>query len=234
MRRLIKNICVVAIVAAVSATSVVAEDKAQEKNWSGAVFFTMGITQSEKGALGTALRNAGFGRFGDTNLYLGGGGYVLLKNKLLIGGSGGGVLPSAETDDYVTRLYCAHLTFDAGYAFLRTKHFIAYPFGGVGVGGARLTLEDNDPPDDFNDYLDGTFHATTLFRLGIAMKGGGAFEVRVPLTDEGFSLIFGTRGGYVYMPWASDWYYGNTGVGKEPDYRYDGPYLVGFAGVSPF
>lgn len=234
MLRMIK-LSAVSLVALFLAVQAVADEAGPAKrDWTGTLFFTVGITQSDKGGLGTALRNAGFGRFGDNNLYLGGGGYVLLKNNLLFGGSGGGILPSAENEDYATRFYGAHLTFDAGYAFLRKKYFIAYPFGGLGVGGARLILSDNDPPDNFNDYLDGTFRTTTLFRVGIAMKGGGAFEVRVPLTDRGFSLVFGTRGGYVYMPWASDWYFETTSIGEEPEYLYGGPYLVGFAGVSPF
>ena len=231
LRRVIITAAFLAVVLSPAAGEEAADD---ERDWTGTLFFTMGVTQTEKGDLGASLRNAGFGRFGDRNLYLGAGGYFLLDNNLLLGGSGGGIFPAAETEAHKTHLYAAHLTFDAGYAFLRKRHFIAYPFGGLGFGGARLTLSDNDPPDNFNDYLDGTFHTTTLFRLGIAMKGGGAFEVRVPLTDDGFSLVFGTRGGYVYMPWASDWYFGDTGIGKEPDYRYGGPYVVGFGGVSLF
>ncbi|UCE26419.1 MAG: hypothetical protein JSW52_08690 [Candidatus Coatesbacteria bacterium] len=227
-------IIIAAFLAVVSLPATGEDAVVGERDLSGAIFFTMGFTKNEKGDLGTSLRNSGFGRFGDKNLYLGAGGYFLLDNNLLLGGSGGGVIPAAETDDYKTRLYAAHLTFDAGYAFLRKRYFVAYPFGGLGIGGARLTLTDNDPPDDFNDYLDGTFHTATLFRLGVAMKAGGGFEVRVPLTDRGFSLVFGTRGGYVYMPWASDWYFESTGAGNEPDYRYGGPYVVGFAGVSPF
>jgi hypothetical protein len=231
LRRIIITAAFLTAVLSPAAGEKAAED---ERDWTGTLFFTMGITQTDKGDLGTSLRNAGFGNFGDRNLYLGAGGYFILNNNLLLGGSGGGIFPAAKTEDYETRFYAAHVTFDAGYAFLRKRHFIAYPFGGLGIGSARLTLTDNNPPENFNDYLDGTFHTTTLYRYGIAMKGGGAFEVRIPLTDTGFSLVFGTRGGYVYMPWATDWYFGDVGIGKEPDYRYGGPYVVGFAGVSPF
>ena len=107
----------------------------------GSGFFAIGTQFTDLGPLNDRLSGSGYPEFTSETVTLGGGGYGVVANRLLLGGEGHALI----TGDGTGRGRNVSLTggygfFNLGYLFFPTSSLRASPLVGIGGGGLQLDI----------------------------------------------------------------------------------------------
>jgi hypothetical protein len=157
---------------------------ASENN--GAEFFAIGTHIANLGPLNDRLEGAGYPTFATETVTIGGGGYGIVADRLLLGGEGHGLL----TGDGTGRGRNVSLTggygfFNLGYLFFPTSSLRAYPPVGIGGGGLQLDIESPGDADNFSDVLDTPNRSARMGQASFLISLGAGLEYQFETPDEG-------------------------------------------------
>ena len=141
----------------------------------------------------------------------GGGGYGLLNNKILIGGSGFGYKISDATSRGQATFSSGGGFVNLGYLMVARKTMIAFPYIGLGASGMSLKLKNSTSDESFNlgnmtiaPGQSSTFNCESVgFEIGYAIKLL-TFSIYEPGHHGGFMV--GLQAGSYFFSGVDNWY----------------------------
>jgi hypothetical protein len=128
-------------------------------------------------------------------------------------------LTSVSSDDETTRYESLHGMLSAGWSITPPELLAIYPFAGIGIASATLTLGQTTPLGaSFDSVLAGSHGPLELDALALVGTTGMAAELLVARTDDHPTrgIFIGARLGVTATFTASDWSLG-SGLGSVPD-----------------
>ncbi len=203
--------------------------------------FYLGLNILDMSELNNALGSAGYSDFKDNNLFFGGGGYGLVFDHLILGGSGGAIYyQEVATAGVLATLRGGYGVFNFGYSMFRSSRYHLFPYGGMGGGGLQLDLIPDAGEIDFGDVIKEPKKISVLTRMGICLDAGFEVDFLIPMGEDktGFGgFMIGVRAGYLYFPTNTSWKLADYKVPGGPDTWLTGPYvhfvIGGFGGSGP-
>jgi hypothetical protein len=201
-------------------------------------FFMIGAQRLDLDELDERMRAAGYPALDRDFLSIGGGG-LAVRNRLLIGGEGHGLISPSTTalqDRFRTRITGGYGVFDLGYLLVTGATIDLYPVVGIGGGGLSIEIIERGPVS-FDDVLRDPGRSTRLTSgvlvldasLGLTYRTTTAARRARPGGTAGLALSI--RGGYTLSPVRGEWQVDGVGdVAGAPDARLRGPYLRGSIG----
>ncbi len=148
-----------------------------------------------RGGIGFVKAGLGFGAPGDLNddlsttfgqstsisgssFQVGAGGFMLFSKRIVVGVEGYGLFHSEEeVGPYSARLTGGGGEIKLGLALLNNKKFLGFPYLGIGVGGNRVEIKN----DDEEEVLFGETPVPNFFEERL--------RVRYPILDLGISIF---------------------------------------------
>lgn len=192
----------------------------------GAGFFAIGAQFTDLGPLNSRLSSAGYPTFSSEMVTLGGGGYGVVGDRLMLGGEGHGLITADGTyQGRTVTVGGGHGLFTLGYLFRPTSNLRVYPQAGFGGGGLRLEIESQGDADEFDDILQNPNRSASVGRASLLVSLGGGIEYRFREPSEGGGVHLGLRAGYMISPLNSDWQLDENALGGGPDATMQGPFF---------
>jgi len=195
----------------------------QEKG--GAGWFTFGMKVVDFGDLKQELAKRGFGKPEAKNSFLGGGGYGVIRGKVLLGGEGAGFSQDVSSDTLKATLAGGYGFFDVGYLAYSRENFRLFPFFGIGGGALALRIAERGPMPTFSEVLDNPKREVEISAGGMLFQVGLGLDYMLTLKEKEGGFIFGLRAGYILAPTKADWRMADRDVLGGPDARLTGPYI---------
>jgi hypothetical protein len=195
-------------------------------NSGGRGFFMIGVQYMDLEDLNIALLDRGYPDFDETFLTLGGGGFAV-RNRVLIGGEGHGLLQSQQTSPngaLRTGLFAGYGMFNVGYQVVRSRSLALYPLLGIGGGGTTLLIRERATVS-FDDVLRDPGRSSSLTKGALLVGGAVGGDWFLPFGSARGGLILGFRAGYTYAPLDAEWRMDGTDVAGGPSAELTGPYV---------
>jgi hypothetical protein len=201
---------------------------------SGTGFFAVGTQFTDLNSLNNRLANAGYPTFASETVSLGGGGYGIVANRLMLGGEGHGLITADGTfQGRGVSVGGGYGLFTLGYLFRPAPNLRVYPQAGIGGGGLQLDIESQGTADTFDDVLDTPNRSATVGRASLLASLGGGMEYQFGPPGEG-GVRLGLRAGYLLSALDSDWQLDEHSLSQGPDATMQGPFfrliIGGFGG----
>lgn len=197
---------------------------------SGAGFFSVGAHLVDLDALNNRLSGEGYPTFEETMFSVGGGGYGVIADGILIGGEGYANISGMESfEGRDVTVGGGYGLFNLGYVFEILPELRFYPLGGIGGGALALDI-GSEPADSFDDVLEDPDRRASMARASFLASLGAGAEV-VLGADGGFML--GVRAGYMFAPSSASWRINGDSLTGGPGSTLEGPFirlLLGGAG----
>jgi len=192
----------------------------------GTGFFAVGTQVADLGPLNNRLSNAGYPTFSSEMVSLGGGGYGVVGNRLMLGGEGHGLLTAEGTrQGRNVSVGGGYGLFNIGYLFSPASRLRVYPLLGLGGGGLQLDIESEGTADNFDEVLETPNRSATVGRASLLVSLGGGLEYQFGTPGEGRSARLGLRAGYVLSALRSDWQLDDQALADGPDASLRGPFV---------
>lgn len=192
----------------------------------GAGFFAIGTQFTDLAPLNDRLRNAGYPTFASEMVSLGGGGYGVVANRLMLGGEGHGLLTAdGSVGGRNVSIGGGYGLFNLGYLFRPTTGLRAYPLLGLGGGGLLLDIESEGTADSFDEVLDNPNRSASVGRVSLLVSLGGGLEYQFGTPGKGRSARLGLRAGYMVSALNSDWQLDENSLAGGPDASVQGPFV---------
>ncbi|PSQ88166.1 MAG: hypothetical protein BRD30_07570 [Bacteroidetes bacterium QH_2_63_10] len=200
------------------------EDPSMEEQ--GAGFFAVGTQFTDLGPLNNRLADAGYPTFASETVSLGGGGYGVVANRLMLGGEGHGLITADGTfEGRTVSVSGGYGLFTVGYLFRPTPKLRVYPQAGLGGGGLQLEIGSTGDADEFDDILENPNRSATVGQASLLVSLGGGLEYRFGEPDGDGGVLLGLRAGYVISALNSDWQLDEDALGGGPDATMQGPFI---------
>lgn len=201
-----------------------AEEPTVEERAAG--FFAVGTQITDLGPLNDHLRGAGYPTFASKMVSLGGGGYGVVGNRLMLGGEGQGLITAdGARQGRTVSVGGGYGLFNLGYLFRPSSNLRVYPLLGFGGGGLQLEIESAGTADDFEDVLTDPNRSATIGRASLLMNLGGGLEYQFGAPGDGRSARIGVRAGYMISALSSDWQLDDNSLANGPEASLQGPFL---------
>jgi len=202
------TVCILLIASASGSVPLAtAQVDARSLELGGAGYFSGGATYlTGIDNLNDALSNAGYPESNRIAFAVGGGGYGVLRNRLMLGGEGHGLIVTNEPSNAREASYAAGMGFFIiGHQSLNVEgQILAYPFVGIGGGGATLAIEHTGA-ERFGDVLANPDRGATLVQGSLLLQIGGGIELRGARAATRGGPFVGLRAGYVFSAASGDW-----------------------------
>ncbi|MFB6232374.1 MAG: hypothetical protein ABEL04_14590 [Salinibacter sp.] len=204
------------------------EDESEERmapGNGGAGFFAIGTHVADFGPLNDRLEEVGYPTFATETVTIGGGGYGVVADRLLLGGEGHGLLTSDQGfQGRTVSVGGGYGLFTLGYLFRPESSVRVYPQLGVGAGGIRLEIGSRGEASNFDEVLDNPNRRATLGRASLLVRLGAGLEYQFGQPGEGLFQL-GLQAGYMLSALASDWQFDDTTLSGGPDATMQGPFI---------
>lgn len=192
----------------------------------GAGFFSVGTQFTDLGPLNDRLSGAGYPTFASEMVSLGGGGYGVVANRLLLGGEGHGLLTADGTrQGRSVSVGGGYGLLNLGYLFQPASRLRVYPLVGLGGGGLQLEIGSAGDADSFDEVLDTPSRSATVRQASLLVSLGGGLEYQFGTPGEGRSARVGVRAGYMISALSSDWQLDDNSLAAGPDASVQGPFI---------
>ena len=229
-RLLLASILFLSLGALVTVQAQTPEDEAPSteppKKEEGAGFFSIGTQFTDLGSLNNRLAEAGYPTFTSEMLSLGGGGYGVVANRLLLGGEGHALTTTDGTfQGRTVSVGGGYGLFTLGYLFRPTSNLRAFPLAGVGGGGLQLEIESTGDPNNFDEILNNPNRSATVGRASLLVSLGGGIEYQFGPPGKSGGVRLGLRAGYVISALNSDWQLDENSLSGGPDATMQGPFI---------
>ena len=121
-----------------------------------------------------------------------------------------------------------------GFDIVQWKGLSIYPLLSIGVGHSNINIS-RETGDSFNDVLatpgrDVRMRQNALL-LDVSLGVDYRFKIRENYRKSTYFTI-GVRGGYLFAPYAGDWYTGSAEISGGPDLGLEGPVVQLLIGIS--
>jgi hypothetical protein len=173
------------------------------------------------------LAKNGAGSFSDMSTTIGGSGYMLFNNRLLIGGEGAGFWQNASGPDAKAKIMGGYGFVDVGVVPVPTRNLLIYPMIGIGGGGAKVRFHSKE----YYDFLfgDEVFYECEEPSFGaFAMNFALGTDVRIKLMESRYSdggLSLSMKAGYIWLPMDTEWEVDGFDIFGSPEATFAGPYV---------
>jgi hypothetical protein len=192
----------------------------------GAGFFAIGTQFTDLAPLNDRLAGAGYPTFASEMVSLGGGGYGVVADRLMLGGEGHGLITADGTfQGRTVSVGGGYGLFNLGYLFRPTPKLRVYPQVGVGGGGLQLEIGSAGDADQFDDILQNPSRSATVGQASFLVSLGGGLEYRFGDPGKEGGVQLGLRAGYVISALNSDWQLDEESLGGGPDATMQGPFV---------
>ncbi len=192
----------------------------------GAGFFAVGTQFTDLAPLNDRLSGAGYPTFASEMVSLGGGGYGVVANRLMLGGEGHGLLTAdGSFRGRNVSVGGGYGLFNLGYLFRPASGLRVYPLLGLGAGGLQLDIKNEGTADTFDDVLNDPSRSASVGQASVLVSLGGGLEYQFGTPGEGRTARLGVRAGYMISALSSDWQLGNSSLAGGPDASMQGPFL---------
>jgi hypothetical protein len=194
----------------------------------GAGGFLLGGNFFDFDNLSRDFRLNGYPRVDNTNFFLGGMGYAVINNKVIIGGEGGGFWQSVGNSFAKVNLSGGYGFFDLGYVIHSERNFRIFPVLGIGGGGISLKIFPAQRTPTFEDILNDPYRKAEFTTSNFAMHFSLGMDIKVASKEKRFrskGLLLGARFGYVWIPGDSDWQMDGMEVFAGPKTNFEGFYI---------
>jgi hypothetical protein len=187
-------------------------------------YFAVGVNATDLGPLNDRLSANGYPTFSTELLSVGGGGYRVVADRILLGAELTGlVTPNQGFQGRDVFVGGGYGLFSLGYLFRPAPQLRAYPLAGFGAGGLVLTIGD-DGAANFDDVLEDPNRSATLSKGSVLVSLGAGVEYQFG-TPGGNGVRLGLRGGYLLSALDSDWQLDQDRLSDGPDATMQGPFL---------
>lgn len=191
----------------------------------GGGFFAAGVNSVDLGPLNRRLSEAGYPTFPSELFAIGGGGYGVVADRLLLGGEGYGLIaPSRGFRGREVSAGGGYGLFTVGYRVRPTGQLAVIPQVGVGGGGLSLDIGNREAAE-FDDVLDDPNREASLEKGSLLLSLGVGAEYRLTTPEEPGGFLIGLRAGYLLSPYDTDWTLGEDRLAGSPDASFEGPYV---------
>jgi len=228
MKRLQSSLIGAALLAAVLAGTVTAEDTANAKPkrmFARGGYVSGGAFYGDVGRLNDAIGARNFEGLDDLAFTLGFGTFTA-RWRVISGLEFRGIGWRAATrDNRVTELYGMNGIYNIGFNVLRPHaRFRLYPYVGVGLAGYVLRLREKEIA--FDTALARPVGDAVLWQKGAALQAGLAFDFLLPTKRNPVrSRVIGLRAGYMFDPSPGrDWEINEVNVSGGPSFSGSGIY----------
>jgi len=232
---MIRNIAKYAVMTVLSAflisTAIYAEEEEggfRKAKGAGAGGFMFGVNRMDLEELNTKLEDRGFESLADNTIFFGGGGYGVVRGKVILGGTGGGFTQDVSSDSMKATVGGGYGFFNVGYVVYSKGGLRVFPLFGIGGGGINLKIVGEGDTPSFDDLLENpgrevnVFAGSLLFDVAV----GADYLLYLGEDEKGKGgLIFGVRAGYTFSPTKPDWRMEDMDVLRGPDVGITGPYV---------
>jgi hypothetical protein len=180
--------------------------------------------------LNSRLEKKGYPKISDNFISLGGGGHVVINNKVIIGGEGYSLIEKeAISGSYKTQLNVDYGFLNLGYIIYSTKKLKVYPLLGLGAGEMSLKIvEKGTSSSSFDDILNNPKRGVDITTGGLLLNLAIGTDYLLNFggdNKEKWRLVFGLRLGYTFVPVKGDWKMDEVGISGGPDIGITGPYI---------
>ncbi|MDZ7262335.1 MAG: hypothetical protein ONB05_09560, partial [candidate division KSB1 bacterium] len=188
-------------------TTLIYSDEGMKKG-GGAGGFEFGLNRFDSGELSTKLQAKGFEALEKNNFSLGGSGYGIIGEKILLGGGGYGFQQDVFSDTLKASVSAGYGVFNVGYVVFSKKGLRLFPMIGIGGGGVNLKIVERGVIPTFDEVLDNPRReanvSTGSFLVQFAV--GMDYFLKLGEDEKGAGgLLFGIRAGYTFAPTKADW-----------------------------
>lgn len=134
------------------------------------------VYHAAMGSVNAHLKSAGYGTIDSTFMTIGGGGYGIIKNRTIVGGSGFFIFPNkSESVNATAEVKGGYGFFEVGYGIISTDKFKMFPMLGIGGGSMKMNLMPRySGSPNFQDILNDPQRMTELssasFAIQVAMQ----------------------------------------------------------------
>jgi hypothetical protein len=192
----------------------------------GAGFFSIGTQFTDLEPLNSRLADAGYPTFASEMVSIGGGGYGVVADRLLLGGEGHGLITADGTfEGRTVSVGGGYGLFTLGYLFRPTPKLRVYPQAGVGGGGLQLEIGSTGDAEEFDDILKNPSRSATVGQASFLVSLGGGLEYQFGDPGEEGGVQLGLRAGYVISALTSDWQLDEASLANGPDATMQGPFI---------
>lgn len=211
MNRLL-SICLILLLSFSLSSALIAEEEEKEKRGpkEGYGGLMLGGLYTDMAELNSAFSRHNITNLNDTNFTIGGFGYGLIAEKVVIGGEVGGFWQSVDSEQLKAKLTGVEALFDIGYVVLKWQDMKIFPLVGAGFGVYQLKFTPAIITPTFDQLLDDARQYSSIRLQSLVMKislGVDKF-IKVGKTRSNGAergLLLGVRLGYSWMPRSSDW-----------------------------
>jgi len=183
------------------------EERSPKEGYGGII---LGGLYMDMGELNRSFTRNNLTSLKEENFTIGGFGYGVIGEKLIIGGEGGGFWQAVESRELKAKLRGGEALFDLGYVVFRGEDWKLYPLMGVGFGIYQLKFIPALATPTFDQLLANPRQYASLELYSFVMKvslGVDKFiKVGKSRRQEGEKgLLVGLRLGYSWMPRSTGW-----------------------------
>ena len=196
----------------------------------GKGYFAIGWSALDLEPLNDALVAAGYPRFSEDFLSLGGGGYGVI-GRFVIGGQGHGYLGEGRdatlgTQNYRSDLIAGMGFVDLGWVLWSGERTTLTPIVGLGGGGLSVEIEELAAPT-FDEVLAQPGHRSDLSTGGFLVDLGVDFDVLLgrDFEEHRGGFLLGVRAGWILSPIHGGWQLEDRDIAGGPDFGITGPYV---------
>ena len=201
-------------------------------------YFMVGASSLDIDDMNERLGEKGYTEFSDSFASFGGGGFVKVSDRVMLGLEGqmfaGGVETSViGSDNYSSRIIGGYGFFNTGYLIHSDDHLDIYPLVGIGFGAMQIKIGQTS----FDKVLDTHQNVQYLNSYSFLLNAAIGADYKIKLSDNESQkkyFVIGLRGGYAFSPFDSDWYQDEFKLTGGPNGGVNGPYVcltLGVAGV---
>ena len=208
-----------------------------EEERGGGGYFQGGYMMLDMDELNASLVGAGLPALDDGFATLGGGGYGVVADRILLGGEGHALIGSKEdTPDGTFQVSAGggYGLFRVGYLAFSQAGIDVWPMVGIGGGGMNLRIIERSAPT-FDEVLADPLRGSSLTTGSFLADVSIAANYRILIEDdeedpdeeeEVGGFLIGVQAGYTFAPGQSSWDLDMiNGVAGGPDFRIQGPYV---------
>lgn len=194
-------------------------------------FGSVGYQGLELDSINQALASRGYSAFAENALAFGGG-FQFIVNGFLTEFEGTGSLNSfINNDTYWGSLTAGTAMLNFGYQFRPVRNLSIYPLVGLGMSFVDLSFNQRNLQPSFDEFLDDPGRLGSAGHVNFALNLGLGMD-----WSWGWFGLIGLRGGYVFNPFATNFWVLNTNldddddnngipISNAPNVQLNGPYV---------
>lgn len=203
------------------------EEKEKRRPKEGYGGLMLGGLYMELGEMNSSFNRNNLASLKEENFTIGGFGYGIIGEKIVIGGEGSGFWQAVESEELKVKLRGGEILFDLGYVLFGGEDWKFFPMVGVGVGIYQLKFIPAMVTPTFDQLLSNPRQYAELNLNSFVMRVSFAVDkfIKVGKARRGKGergMLVGLRIGYSWMPRSTGWKMREIDVLNSPKTSFGG------------